>query len=72
MATPSYKVKDLIPPVREHTFAPEVDPAGPIDEQAKFIAVNGLDWSNPASNQQRAVNRRGRSDDHLHGLVKAL
>ena len=45
MATPSYKVTDLIPPVREHTFAPEVDPTGLIDEEAEFFAVNGFDWS---------------------------
>ena len=48
MATPSYKVTDLIPPVREHTFAPEVDPTGLIDEEAEFIAVNGFDWSKPS------------------------
>ena len=48
MASPSYKVTDLIPPVREHTFAPEVDPAGLIDEEAEFIAMNGFDWSKPS------------------------
>ena len=45
MATPSFKVTDLIPQVRQHTFALEVDPAGLIDEEAEFIAVNGFDWS---------------------------
>ena len=34
MATPLYKVTDLILPVHEHTFALEVDPAGLIDEEA--------------------------------------
>ena len=48
MATPSYKVTDLIPPVRQHTFASAVDPAGLIDEEAEFIAVNGFDWSKPS------------------------
>ena len=48
MATPSYKVTDLIPPVRQHTFAPEVDPAGLIDDESEFIAMNGFDWSNPS------------------------
>ena len=48
MATHSYKVKDLIPPVRQHTFAPEVDPAGLIDDEPEFIALNGFDWSNPS------------------------
>ena len=48
MATPSYKVTDLILPVRQHTFAPEVDLAGLIDDESEFIAVNGFDWSNPS------------------------
>ena len=48
MVTPSYKVTDLIPPVRANTFAPKVDPAGLIDEEAEFIAVNGFDWSKPS------------------------
>ena len=47
MATPSYKVTDLIMPVRQHTFAPEVDLAGLINDEAEFIALNGFDWSNP-------------------------
>ena len=45
MATPSYKVADLIPPVREDTFAPEIDPVGLIDDEAEFVAMNGFDWS---------------------------
>ena len=48
MATPSYKVTNLIPPVRQHTFAPEVDPVGLIDDEGEFIALNGFDWSNPS------------------------
>ena len=48
MATPSYKVTDLIPPVRQHTFAPEIDPAGLIDDEAEFVALDGLDWSKPS------------------------
>ena len=48
MATPSYKVTDLIPPVRQHTFAPEVDLVSLIDDEAEFIALNGFDWSNPS------------------------
>lgn len=47
MATPSYEVTDLIRPVRQHTFALEVDPSGLIDDEAEFIVVNGFDWSNP-------------------------
>mgnify|MGYP000982485836 CR=1 FL=1 len=47
MPTPSYKVKDLIPPIRKPTFAPEVDPSELIDDEAEFQALNGIDWSSP-------------------------
>ena len=48
IATPSYKVTDLIPPIRQHTFAPEIDPTGLIDDEAEFITLNNFDWSNPS------------------------
>ena len=43
--TPHYEVISLIPPIRKHTFAPEVDPAGLIDDEAEFEALSGIDWS---------------------------
>lgn len=43
--TPHYKVTNLVPPIRNHTFAPEVDPTGLIDDEAEFEALNGIDWS---------------------------
>jgi len=55
MAPPSYKVTDLIPPVREDTFAPEVDPVGLIDDEAEFVAMNGYDWSKPNFQQIQDV-----------------
>ena len=39
---------DLIPPVRQHTFALEIDPSGLIDDEAEFIALHGFDWSKPS------------------------
>ena len=42
--TPRYEVISLIPPTRKHTFAPEVDPAGLIDDEAQFEALSGIDW----------------------------
>ena len=48
MATPSYKVTNLISPVRQHTFALEVDLVRLIDDEAEFIALNGFDWYNPS------------------------
>ena len=32
--TPEYDVTSLIPPIHKHTFAPEVDPAGLVDDEA--------------------------------------
>ena len=45
--TPAYKVMDLIPPIRKHTFAPEVDLSDLIDDEAEFQALCGIDWSSP-------------------------
>ena len=38
-----YDQISLIPPIRKHTFAPEVDPAGLIDDEAEFEALSGID-----------------------------
>lgn len=42
---PQYKVTTLIPPLRKHTFTPEVDSAGLIDDEAEFEVLNNIDWS---------------------------
>ena len=42
--TPRYEAINLVPPTRKHTFAPEIDPAGLIDEEAQFEALSGIDW----------------------------
>ena len=42
--TPHYEAISLIPPPRKHSFAPEVDPAGLIDDEAEFEALSGIDW----------------------------
>ena len=47
MPTPAYKIADLIPPIRKHTFAPEIDPSELIDDEAKFHALTGINWSSP-------------------------
>ena len=47
MSTPTYRVMDLIPPIRKHTFAPEVEPFDHIDDEAEFQALSGIDWSSP-------------------------
>ena len=47
MPTPAYRVMDLIPPIRKHTFAPEVEPSELIHDEAEFQALCGIDWSSP-------------------------
>ena len=47
MPVPAYKVMDLIPPIRKHTFAPKVEPSKLIDDEAEFQALCGIDWSSP-------------------------
>ena len=47
MPTLAYKVMDLIPPIRKHTFAPEVEPSDLIDDGAEFQDLSGIDWSSP-------------------------
>ena len=44
--TPHYEAVSLIPPTRKHTFAPEVDPAGLIDDEAQFEALSGMEIIN--------------------------
>ena len=38
---------DLIPPIRKHTFAPDIDPSNLIDDEVEFFALRGFDWSKP-------------------------
>ena len=47
MPMSAYKVMDLIPPIRKHTFAPEVERSELIDDEAEFQALCGIDWSSP-------------------------
>ena len=59
---PHYKVTSLIPPLRKHTFAPEVDPAGLVDDEAEFEALNGIEWS-PSTFQER---EQGEEAERVH------
>ena len=43
----AYDVVDLIPPMRKHTFAPEIDLSKLIDDEAEFQALPGINWSSP-------------------------
>ena len=40
-----HDVEDLVPPIRKHTYAPDIDPSSLIHEEAVFQALTGIDWS---------------------------
>ena len=44
---PVHEAQDLIPPIRKHTFAPDIDPSTLIDDKAVFKALTGINWSSP-------------------------
>ena len=60
--TPHHDEVNLIPPTRKHTFAPEVDPAGLIDDEAEFEALSGIDWAS-STFQDRAVDGEAEKDN---------
>jgi len=60
--TPPYDEVSLIPPPRKHTFAPEVDPASLIDDEAEFEALSGIDWASSIF-QDRAADREAEKDN---------
>ncbi|KAM3312594.1 hypothetical protein ACQJBY_032458 [Aegilops geniculata] len=42
---PTYDVQNLIPPIRKHTYAPDVEPSTLISDEAIFQALTGIDWA---------------------------
>ena len=40
-----HDVEHLVPPIRKHTYAPDIDPSNLIHEEAVFQALTGIDWS---------------------------
>ena len=57
-----YDQISLIPPIRKHTFAPEVDPAGLIDDEAEFEALSGIDWAS-STFQDKTADREAEKDN---------
>ena len=39
------EAQNLIPPIRKHTYAPDVDPSNMISEEAVFQALTRIDWT---------------------------
>ena len=44
-STPSYDAPNLTPPIRKHTYAPDIDPSTLISDEAVFKALTGIDWA---------------------------
>ena len=44
---PVHQQTNLIPPIRKHTFAPDIDPPNLIDDEAVFGALTGINWATP-------------------------
>lgn len=40
-----HEVEELVPPIRKHTYAPDINPCDLIHEEAVFRALTGIDWS---------------------------
>ena len=43
--TEIHEVEELVPPIRKHTYAPDINPSNLIHEEAVFQALTGIDWS---------------------------
>ena len=43
--TDIHEVEELVPPIRKHTYAPDINPSNLIHEEAVFQALTGIDWS---------------------------
>ena len=42
---PIHEAQDLIPPICQHTFAPDIDPSTLIYDEAMFKALTGINWA---------------------------
>ena len=42
---PIHESQDLTPPIRKHTFAPDIDPSTLISDEALFNALTGINWA---------------------------
>ena len=42
---PTPEAENLIPPIRKHTYAPDIEPSSLIQEEAVFQALMGIDWT---------------------------
>ena len=40
-----HEIEELVPPIRKHTYAPDINPSDLIHEEVVFQALTGIDWS---------------------------
>ena len=45
VAAPTPEAQNLIPPIRKHTYAPDIEPSILISNEAVFQALTGIDWA---------------------------
>ena len=45
LPAPTHDVEDLIPPIRKHTYAHDVDHSNLISDEVVFQALTGIDWA---------------------------
>ena len=45
VAAPIPEAQNLIPPIRKHTYAPDVEPSELISEEVVFQALTRIDWT---------------------------
>ena len=45
MAAPIPEAENLIPTIRKHTYAPDIEPLLLINHEAVFQALTGIDWT---------------------------
>ena len=45
VAAPIHEAENLIPPIRKHTYAPDIEPSLLIHDEAVFRALMGIDWT---------------------------
>ena len=45
VAAPIPEAENLVPPIRKHTYAPDIEPSSLIHEEAVFQALMGIDWT---------------------------
>ena len=45
VAAPIPEAQNLIPPIRKHTYAPDIEPSTLISDEVVFQALTGIDWT---------------------------